>query len=802
MPTSHRATLHREYTWARTAYDSLVRFRPMLLLMLAAAVVAGAALAVTIRMDMSFRPTFTNDTSERARTAAFERQFGTAGFNELVAIVDVGDASDPARLEAVHRLAQRMHALPHFAAVRDPLGLPFAEADGKTHPLGAASELATSGPRRRQQLVDAVLASPTAQRIVIGDGNRQVAVTVTLDIPNDDFQGWHSVVPQFRSLTHDWSAQTGMAVQITGYPEVEQVYAHEVLVSVFRSVGVLLATMLVILFAFFRRLRDVVICMIGVTLAVPLVLGVMHLLNQPFSIVNSEVLVLVLIVGIAEALQHQQEYRRRREAGRDHSTANREAFSLLAWAALTTGVATAAGFSALLTADMKAIWSFGLCTSLGVVIVYAVNWLTVPALIDLMYRNSPQSAFAPTNGAWSLAVLERVDRLVTRRPAAVVAVFLVATAALGWVGLSRLTIDQKVNQELPAGHPALTAQAAYEARFSGFLGPELSVRPTSGTLIGDQRELAAFVNQLCSMPEVRYVASPLDFTPQQEVGWDAAGCTRQPGDLRAALGARSGRAGPELQRFASALINADGSRASVVVRIADIGTARSMPFVQRVRQAAARTMPGATVEPVGPWWLAQQGMHGLSYEMMLSAVTALGLILPIMCPGDPGLAAGPRRHHPRGAADPGVLAFMGLAGITVRIGTAMILAIALGLATDDTIHLSVRVRDRVRRGNDRASAMTATLLRTGRPASFSSYVLIAGFASMMASSLLALRDMGLVAAFTMTFALVADLVLGPALYLLVGHPRRARQDASTRVPATTVHSITEDRPSRQPEYAS
>ena len=109
----------------------------------------------------------------------------------------------------------------------------------------------------------------------------------------------------------------------------------------------------------------------------------------------------------------------------------------------------------------------------------------------------------------------------------------------------------------------------------------------------------------------------------------------------------------------------------------------------------------------------------------------------------------------------------------------MILAIALGLAADDTVHLSVRIRDRVRAGSDPASAVSATLLRTGRPCSFSSYVLIAGFGSMLASSLVALREMGLVAMFTMAFTLASDVVLAPAIYLLL-QPKPGRPSPSPR----------------------
>ena len=95
-----------------------------------------------------------------------------------------------------------------------------------------------------------------------------------------------------------------------------------------------------------------------------------------------------------------------------------------------------------------------------------------------------------------------------------------------------------------------------------------------------------------------------------------------------------------------------GDRAAVIVRIADIGTARSLPFVERIQAAARETMPHATVEPVGQWWLAQQGMNRLSVDVMVSAVTALLVILPLIGAGDPRSPAVPRRHPADGAPHP------------------------------------------------------------------------------------------------------------------------------------------------------
>ncbi len=798
---------------ARTARSSLAaRFfdlvarRPLPALTIIGTLFAvGVAGTTRMQIDMSFRPTFTGDRAELQRTAEHERVFGQVGFRDLVAIVDASAMPLPRALSAMGTLGARLSAIPSVREVRDPTSFPFFDRDGILRPTGIAGAL-PAGQRldapAAAPLIEDLLRAPAARRLLVGDGGRRFSVTAALDIPNEDFARRRAAVAAFRAAVAAWSRETDLPTEVTGYPEVEQVYAEEILRSVLRSIGLLVAVMIAILFVYFRRWTDVVTCLAGVTLSVPIVLGLMAALGQPFSIVNSQVLTLVLIVGIGQALHHQEEYRRRREAGRDHAAANREAFSILAWPSFVTGLATAAGFAALLSADMRAIWSFGLSTALGVAVVYLMNWAVVPRLIARFYRTAPPEAFR-ARPSWTLSLVGRADRALRRRPGGVTLAFLAATIGLGVAGLSGLSVDQKVNEELPAGHPALRAEATYEHEMAGFLGPELAIRPAAqgGSMRDLTGELGTFVDRLCDMPEVRYVASPLDLLPQPLLppGTRGKACRRGGGELGLAAAARAGVAGPRVAALATSVLSPDGDRASVVVRLADIGTARSLPFVERIRAAARETMPHAVVEPVGQWWLAQQGMNRLSRDVMLSAVTALFVILPLMWLGIRDaklfLAAIPPTVLPIAAT----LGFMGLAHITVRIGTAMILAIALGLAADDTVHLSVRIRDRVRAGCDVASAVSATLLRTGRPCSFSSYVLIAGFGSMTVSSLLALRAMGVIAMFTMAFALASDLVLGPAIYLLLCRTRtRTRADAPARASLREMFAETVGRHPERP----
>ena len=103
--------------------------------------------------------------------------------------------------------------------------------------------------------------------------------------------------------------------------------------------------------------------------------------------------------------------------------------------------------------------------------------------------------------------MRAADRLLQRRPRAVALGFVAVTAVLAAAGMSRLTVDQKVNEELAAYYPALQAEATYENEMAGFLGPELSVVPRGGDVRALSGELVAFVNRLCDMPEVRLDAA-------------------------------------------------------------------------------------------------------------------------------------------------------------------------------------------------------------------------------------------------------------------------------------------------------
>ena len=113
---------------------------------------------------------------------------------------------------------------------------------------------------------------------------------------------------------------------------------------------------------------------------------------------------------------------------------------------------------------------------------------------------------------------------------------------------------------------------------------------------------------------------------------------------------------------------------------------------------------------------------------------------------------------------------MGWLGIRLSIGTVMIGSVCFGIAVDDTLHFMTRYRERLGdRGSER-QAIQATLHEVGLPMIGSAVALSIGFAVLRLSEFQPNAEFGVLSSVTMLIGVLGDLVLLPAL-LVVLKPR-------------------------------
>ena len=111
----------------------------------------------------------------------------------------------------------------------------------------------------------------------------------------------------------------------------------------------------------------------------------------------------------------------------------------------------------------------------------------------------------------------------------------------------------------------------------------------------------------------------------------------------------------------------------------------------------------------------------------------------------------------------GIFAFMGVTGIPLDIGTSLIATIAIGVATDDTIHFFTRFNDEMKIHHDGLKAAQETLRHEIKPIFTTSISLALGLGILAFSSFVPLIEFGTLTAVTMIFALISDMIITPAL---------------------------------------
>jgi len=113
------------------------------------------------------------------------------------------------------------------------------------------------------------------------------------------------------------------------------------------------------------------------------------------------------------------------------------------------------------------------------------------------------------------------------------------------------------------------------------------------------------------------------------------------------------------------------------------------------------------------------------------------------------------------------LLIMRVANIPLDMFTLLIGSIAIGLAVDDTIHFLHNFRRYYLESGDAEKAIAHTFYTTGKAMVITSIVLSLGFYAYMMANMISVQNFGLLTGSVILFALLADLLLAPALMMVV-----------------------------------
>ena len=215
--------------------------------------------------------------------------------------------------------------------------------------------------------------------------------------------------------------------------------------------------------------------------------------------------------------------------------------------------------------------------------------------------------------------------------------------------------------------------------------------------------------------------------------------------------------------FAS-VVTPDFARANILVRSTLSGSTEIEALLAKVRGYIAEHLPASLhIEPTGTLVL----MTGTSSEIVTGQIRSLSLalliIFAVMALMFLSLRIGLLAILPNLLA---IVFFFGLLGwleIPLNLGTSLIATIALGIAVDNTVHFMARLSRERRGSGDQVEALRETLRGVGVPVVFTTVALFLGFLVFAGSSFVPIRSFGQLTAVTIVAALLANLIVLPAL---------------------------------------
>ena len=586
--------------------------------------------------------------------------------------------------------------------------------------------------------------------------------------------------------------EQGSRLLLTGQPLVSALLKRLMAGDILRFLLFSLAAAALLLGLMFRRLSGIVLPLLVVVLVLASTLGAMGLLGVTIKLPTVILPSFLLVVGVGDSVHILALYypRLRRSGRRKEAIVYALGHSGLA--VIMTTLTTAAGLLSFLSADVAPIAELGLFAALGVILALIYTLLLLPALLTLIpYRDRspfPGTASHPeqepgqregSGAGLQPGLLERIlsglAGLASARPWSITVSGLILLG-LALAGTTNIRLSHDPLAWLPPGSDLKQATRVIDRHLKGSVALEVVVdtglenglhRPE---VLGTLDRLAQWLRQESLIrPRVGKVISLAEVV--KEI--NQALHENRPEFYRLPVSQRL--ISQELLLFEAAgsddleeVVDPAFSRARVTIMLPWRDSLDYLPLLREVETRFKEALAGlASVTVTGHAALYSRTLEALFSSAVKSYLLCLAAISLIMALLLGSFRLGLAAMVPNLTPILLILGLMGGLGLPFDLETMLIFSIALGLAVDDTIHFMVNFRRYQEKSGNPAEAVRATLLTSGRALVVTSLVLGAGFLIFGLASLRPLILFGFLTCLAVFLALAADLLLAPAMMILL-----------------------------------
>jgi predicted RND superfamily exporter protein len=732
---------------------------------IAALSVAFAVGAAQVGTDAGYRAYMGEAHPSVLRLDSFVARFG--GGLPIAAVYRCGglapcdDVFDPTALEMARTVAQRLDGVIGVSAIATPATSPLLVPTRDGLEVVRAIDR-VSDARARSALRDRALQDPLWSGVLISADAKVGAIAIELD--SSESRIGVEVLRTLRGALAPFEDQ-GFSFHLVGDPVAFVVAGADLQADSIALVPAIVVLIAVVLSVLFGNVRMTAAALASVGVAVVWTFGAMGWLGWPQTAVTQALAPFVLVVGVCNAIHILARYVRM--DGGDRVARERALIEVVGdvgpacWIASAT---TAGGFASFATSGAVSFVHFGLLAAFGVISSYGLSFTL---LILLLRRIDPSDGRAPVgNRAWD-AALEHLVRSAQSRHRLVL-VGAAALALLGAGGASALRAEVDVHHMFGEQTRVVRWIRFVEENLRRAFTLELAVEIPAGRrveepeILGRVADLSARLAAVDGLGEPRSLLDPLsrlnrlihDDDPEFE---HPAGREEVNAELLLLLTMQDPAA---LDRW----LSLDHRSLRVAITAEAASSSDGAGVLEEVERIVSSLGPeGWKVEITGPLRVHLDMVNEVQTTQLRSFVTALIAVLALVCVFLRSLPWALAAMVPTLLPVVTTLGAMGYWGIRLDMGTAMVAAVVLGIAVDDTVHLLVQIRRHRAAGEGADRAVEAAVAHVGRAVVTTSIALALGFFVLTLSSWESVASFGVLSGLAILGAMVSDLVVLPAL---------------------------------------
>ncbi len=567
--------------------------------------------------------------------------------------------------------------------------------------------------------------------------------------------------------------QPDVPIFVTGGPVIGEFFEKNILREQGQFMGLAFIAFTILLFLLFRRISGVLIPLLVVVLGLLSTCSFMAVFGAPFSHPTAVLPIFLLAVGIGDSVHILAIFFRQFENGTDKEQAIAFALRHSGLPVLMTSLTTAAGLFSFAAADMLPVANLGIFGGLGVILAWFFTVSLIPALVSLLPLKLKTIETGKGQDQRIDRILIAIAEFSVKRSKSIIGVSILLIVFMA-MGLTKQRFSHNVNEWLPFDSEFREGLGIIDGKLKGMSHLEV--------IIDTGRENGLFE------PEVLRAIDRLSNYSQtlaKENGVPIVGKTTSLVDvLKETHQALHGNdetyykipeerslIAQELLLFENSgsddmrsLVDSLLSKARLSIKVREDDAATYMHFVREIENEAKRLFgDDIKVTVTGSTKIFAQIMHMIMVTMAESYIIAFVVITFLMIFFLSSFKFGILSILPNILPIIMTLGLMGWMNIPLDMSNMLIGTVAIGLAVDDTIHFLHNFRKYHAESNKVSDAVQRTMLTSGRAMVVTTVVLVTGFFLYTLSVFPPLSTLGLALGATLLTALLADILLVPAI---------------------------------------